>query len=95
MSTTNINFRVDAELKARAEQLFEEIGLPMTTALTVFLKRAVAEGRMPFELLGSEAALHKRIHAALLEAQQQAADPSTKYLTHEEAFAGVRAKYGL
>ena len=50
MGQTNITIRMDRELKQEAEKLFNELGLNMTTALTMFTKAAVREQRIPFEL---------------------------------------------
>ena len=50
MSTANINIRVDKELKASAEELFNDLGLTMTSAVTMFLKSAVSYEGIPFEV---------------------------------------------
>ena len=50
MSTTNINVRVDTELKKEAESLFDDLGLNMTAAITMFLKSAVSNDGIPFEV---------------------------------------------
>lgn len=50
MSQINVTIRMDRELKSKAEKLFHELGLNMTTALTMFTKTAVREQRIPFEL---------------------------------------------
>lgn len=50
MTTTNLNIRTDKELKNQAERVFNELGLNMTTAINVFLKAAVREQGIPFEL---------------------------------------------
>lgn len=50
MPTTNINVRVDTELKKSAESLFSDLGLNMSTAITMFLKRAVSQEGIPFEV---------------------------------------------
>ena len=50
MATTNINVRVDAELKKSAEALFNDPGLNMSTAITMFLKSAVNHDGIPFEI---------------------------------------------
>lgn len=47
MSVTRINFRTDQKTKEEAEELFEELGLDMTTALNMFLKQAVREQALP------------------------------------------------
>jgi DNA-damage-inducible protein J len=41
VSTTNINIRVDSSLKKEAEDLFRDLGLNMSTAITIFLRSAV------------------------------------------------------
>ena len=50
MATSSITIRMDEALKHQAEMLFEEMGMNMTTAFTIFAKAAVREGRIPFEI---------------------------------------------
>lgn len=50
MATTNINVRVDAELKQSAEELFYDLGLNMSSAITMFLRSAVSHDGIPFEV---------------------------------------------
>ena len=50
MATTNLNIRIDAELKKQSEQIFNELGLNMSTALTVFLRQTVRSNGIPFEM---------------------------------------------
>ena len=50
MATTNINIRVDSELKQSAEELFNDLGLNMSSAITIFLKSVVSYDGIPFEL---------------------------------------------
>ena len=50
MSMKNLNIRIDEELKTKAEDVFSELGMNMTTALTIFLKTSVRYGGIPFEL---------------------------------------------
>lgn len=50
MSSANINVRVDSELKKAAEELFADIGLNMSSAITLFLKNAVNYEGIPFEI---------------------------------------------
>lgn len=54
MSTTNINFRIDENLKKDADQLFSDLGLTMSTAITMFLKSAVSHNGIPFEIKRKE-----------------------------------------
>ena len=48
MPTTNVTIRMDTKLKEEAEELFNDLGLNMSTALNAFVKQAVREQRIPF-----------------------------------------------
>lgn len=50
MATTNLNIRTDKGIKDQAEEIFAELGLNMTTAVNMFLRTAVREHGIPFEL---------------------------------------------
>lgn len=52
MAQTNVSIRMDAELKRQFEDFCADIGMSMTTAITVFAKKAVRENRIPFEVSG-------------------------------------------
>ncbi|MDR0472238.1 MAG: type II toxin-antitoxin system RelB/DinJ family antitoxin [Treponema sp.] len=45
-----INIRMDDELKTRADNIFEELGLNMTTAFTMFVRQTIRQGGIPFEI---------------------------------------------
>ena len=45
-----ISLRVDDDVKHNAEQILEDIGLSMSSAINIFLKKVVREKRIPFEL---------------------------------------------
>jgi len=49
-NTTNLNIRVDEELKRQAEAIFSELGLNMSTAMNMFLRYSVRYGGIPFKL---------------------------------------------
>ena len=50
MATTSITIRMDEKLKKQAEILFEDMGLNMTTAFTMFAKAVVRQNKIPFEI---------------------------------------------
>lgn len=50
MATASVTIRMDETLKRQAETLFDEMGMNMTTAFTIFAKAVVREGRIPFEI---------------------------------------------
>ncbi len=50
MAQTNINIRMDEDLKKQFDAFCSDIGMSMTTAFCVFAKMAVRERRIPFEI---------------------------------------------
>lgn len=49
-NTTNLNIRIDEDLKRQADAIFSELGLNMSTAINMFLRYSVRYGGIPFEL---------------------------------------------
>ena len=45
-----INIRIDDDLKARADSIFNELGLNMTTAFTMFIRQTIRQGGIPFKV---------------------------------------------
>ena len=43
-----VTIRVEKDLKEHAEALFDRLGMNMSTAFNVFLRKAVDEGAIPF-----------------------------------------------
>ena len=52
MASTNINIRMDSDLKMQFEAFCADMGMTMTTAFNIFAKKAVREYRIPFEIGG-------------------------------------------
>lgn len=73
MTTTNINVRVDENLKKEAERLFNDLGLNMSSAITIFLKSAVRCDGIPFEIRRN--ALSAETRSALAEYDEMKAHP--------------------
>jgi DNA-damage-inducible protein J len=48
--TTNLNIRIDKELKEQAEVFFTELGLNMSSAFNIFVRQSLRQGKIPFEL---------------------------------------------
>jgi len=45
-----VNIRIEDGLKEKADILFAELGLNMTTAFTMFVSQSVRQGGIPFEI---------------------------------------------
>ena len=50
-ANTNINIRVNNDVKNKAQDLFSALGLDMTSAINIFLRQAIRKNGIPFELL--------------------------------------------
>ncbi|WP_295095701.1 type II toxin-antitoxin system RelB/DinJ family antitoxin [uncultured Catenibacterium sp.] len=75
-NTTNVSIRMDTELKARADALFSELGINLTTAFNIFVRQSLREGGIPFKITIEQP--NKETIAAMLEAKRIAKDSSVK-----------------
>lgn len=89
MTTTNINIRMDSDLKAQADALFGELGMNLSTAFNIFVRQSIRDGGIPFEITLNQTS--KDTIAAMLEAERIAKDPSVKgYNDLDELFAELK-----
>jgi len=51
MSTATIQVRIDALLKKEAEAALKSMGLNMSTAIHLFCRQVVNQGRIPFDIV--------------------------------------------
>ena len=89
MTTTNINIRMDSDLKAQADALFGELGMNLSTAFNIFVRQSIRDGGIPIEITLNQPS--KDTIAAMLEAERIAKDPSVKgYNDLDELFAELK-----
>lgn len=89
-STTNINIQMDSDLKAQADALFGELGMDLSTAFNIFVRQALREGRIPFNISLNQP--NKETIAAMSEAERIAKYPSVKgYTDLDELFADLKS----
>ena len=50
MPQTNINIRMDKQLKNQFDKFCQDVGMSMTTAICIFAKKTVREQKIPFEI---------------------------------------------
>ena len=74
MAQTNINIRMDEELKRQFEDFCADVGMSMTTAFTVFANKPVRENRIPFSV--DREIPNEETREAIEETQRMIADPS-------------------
>lgn len=91
MAKVSTNISLDSELKKSAQELFSDFGLDLTTAITMFLKQAVREQRIPFEI--KRKIPNEQTRAALEEYCEMKAHPEQykRYSSFKEAMDEVLA----
>lgn len=50
IAQTLVNFRIDEETKKEMEELCNELGITVSAALNIFIKKMIREKRIPFEV---------------------------------------------
>ncbi len=89
MATTNINIRVDATLKQEAEKLFNDLGLNMSSAITMFLKSSVSYEGIPFEVKRLTPNAETRAALSEYENMKKNPDQYKRYSSFSEALGEV------
>lgn len=77
--STNLNIRIDSELKNEADDLFKRLGLNISSAINVFLTQSVREQAIPFEI--REDRPNKDLIKALKEVEKMEKNPE-KYKSY-------------
>ena len=50
MPKTSMSIRLDSEVKEQAQQVFNHLGMDMTTATNIFLRQAIQYQGLPFDV---------------------------------------------
>ena len=77
-----VSFRVDDDIKKKAERTFDDIGISMSTAINIYLKAVVRENRIPFEL-SADPFYSDANMSRLRESIRQVRDGEKKLTEHE------------
>lgn len=87
-NTSNISIRMDSNLKAAAEELYEELGMNLSTAFNIFVRQSLRERGIPFKI--TEGTPNKETVSAMLEAERIAKNHNVKgYRDVDELFADL------
>lgn len=77
MSMTNLNLRVDSQVKSKVESILNDMGMNFTTAVNIYFKQILRTGEIPFKIkvdLPNEETIK-----AIEEAEMLLKSPDTKY----------------
>ena len=87
---TTIRIRMDSDLKAQADALFNELGMNISTAFSIFVRQSLREGKIPFEISLNQP--DGETLAALMEADRIAKDQTVKGFSDlDELFENLKA----
>ena len=50
MKKVSTNISIDADVKIKAQELFEDLGIDLSTAINLFLKQSIRENAIPFSV---------------------------------------------
>ncbi len=71
MANVNVTIRMDEQLKAQADELFADLGLSLSSAITMFVKQTVREQRIPFEIKRATAPIQMAADSSVEELSKQ------------------------
>jgi len=83
---TTLNVKIDRDLKYEADTLFNAMGMTLSTAINVFVRQAVQEQAIPFQIhLNERGQFRKLLTSMRAEAEAHG------YMTDEEINAEIQA----
>ncbi len=91
MAKVPTSISIDADVKARAQELFADFGMDLSTAINVFLRQALYERGFPFSI--SRNIPNADTVAAMREAEEMSKNPESykKYASFSELLQEVAA----
>ena len=76
MATVPTQIRIEENLKKQSAELFANLGMDMSSAVSIFLKQCVLRGGLPFSI--EVPGYNYEVEEAMEEARKISKDPSVK-----------------
>lgn len=88
MATVQTQIRIEEDVKKQAVELFNQLGIDMSSAVNMFLRQSIMRGGLPFSV---EIPRYKpEVLEAMEEAKRISRDPNTKrYSSFAEALEDI------
>ncbi|MCM1264466.1 MAG: type II toxin-antitoxin system RelB/DinJ family antitoxin [Butyrivibrio sp.] len=84
MATVQTQIRIEEDVKKQAVELFNQLGIDMSSAVNMFLRQAIMRGGLPFSV--EIPRFKPEVIEAMEEAKKISKDPNTKrYASFAEA----------
>ncbi len=97
--SANLYARIEPDVKEQAESILNALGIPASSAITMFYKQIILQKGLPFEVKLPEHPLNvSQMTAAQLDAELEKgyADHQAGYtVPAKQAFAEIRKEYGV
>ena len=71
MAKTTANISIDEETKKKAQELFADFGMDLSTAINIFLRQAIRENAIPFAISRN---LPNSVTLAAMDAAERGSD---------------------
>ena len=88
MNNTTINVRIDSDTKEAANKTFEALGLDISTAVKMFLRKAVDTKSIPFEVR-TENGFTLEQERAIVKSVDETLKSGKRYSSAEEAHRDI------
>ena len=90
MATSIVQFRIDEDLKNDATALYERLGIDLSTAMRMFLKRSIAVNGIPFSMvLPKEEYSASKALGLMEELNKSATENNTEEISLEDINAEI------
>ena len=74
MAKVSTNVSIDADIKKQAQELFAELGMDLSTAINIFIRQALRQHSIPFEITADDP--NKETKEAIAEVRRMKKDPT-------------------
>ena len=91
MCTTTLHLRLDEDMKNQASDVFEHLGLDLSTAIRIFLRRSIAVDGMPFELKNNRSEWDKMPCSWTVEELKEQLEISMKQIEQGQTISAEEA----
>ena len=82
--TVNVNFRMDEQLKKTLEDIGQQMGMNLTTMLTICCKKIAQDRRIPFEITADPDPFYSESNIRYLKSKLDAFNAGTLPLEEHE-----------
>lgn len=88
MAKVSTNISIDADIKKQAQELFAELGMDLSTAINIFIRQALRQHSIPFEITTE---VPNNVTMAAMESAEEGKDVYGPYDSVESLMEALNA----